>query len=219
MNKSDDVLERITTGERFYVQGLSEEVQAHSTLVTKMVRRAERMGYSFRIEADGARVCLNPSFEPSEAQIDRAFAFEREQTKRRKEQRRIGNPPKRGRPPSGPTFRTGDQPTNADYAEQERLAAIERVRAREEQAQHARQAAALGHTLALATDPGAAMLGVPLEATLTNGGPGGSHATPPTLGQGVQVFAMVLKDDGTLRMGLQTDSRRWVVDVVGEMTR
>lgn len=41
----------------------------------------------------------------------------------------------------------------------------------------------------------------------------------PNLGGLVSVFAQVIQDDGTLRLGLQTGDRRWVVDVIAEIAR
>lgn len=69
-----------------------------------------------------------------------------------------------------------------------------------------------GHTVEAMRRP-TTLLGVPgMDRTLP-------LVTPPLLGQGVEVFAMILLDDGRLRMGLQNDAHRWVVDVVGEMER
>lgn len=45
------------------------------------------------------------------------------------------------------------------------------------------------------------------------------QATPPGLGGPLQVFALILNDDGTLRMGVQNKDRKWVVDVAAEIER
>lgn len=68
-----------------------------------------------------------------------------------------------------------------------------------------------GHTLEGLQQP-ETLLGTGFDAV-------GPLATPPSLGSAVQVFAMVLNDDGTLRMGVQNGERRWIVDVIGELAR
>jgi hypothetical protein len=103
-----------------------------------------------------------------------------------------------------------------EYYEQHKAKTAERERTvaelRERRVAEREQLDRNGHTVEAMRKP-TTMLGVPgMDRTLP-------LATPPMLGEQVQVFAMVLLDDGRLRMGLQDGGHRWVVDVVGEMER
>lgn len=215
LTKTDKFRQAIISGRTFNPHQLAAEVGGHNSNVYRLRTEAEVLGYIFRYsEADNTWQCLNPGNEPTKAHHDRL-----------REHRRKVNPGAYGPKPTKAKPRAPVRPYSPEEQEAHRLASKARLEAREERERQGREAAANGHNLSLFADPGASMMGMPFDAELrsiANGNGNGSSgmlATPPQLGGQVQVFAMVIRDDGTLRLGLQTGERRWMVDVVGEMAR
>lgn len=70
-----------------------------------------------------------------------------------------------------------------------------------------------GHTIEAMKEP-TTLLGMPE----LHGG-AAPVGVAPELGSTLQVFAMVLEDDGSLRIGIQDNQYRWVAQVIGQMER
>lgn len=189
----------MTNGEPFRQTAISEPFGLGSGSASMAMRELRKLGYTF--QSDNLEwVCTNPDHVPSEEQWDLVRAERAERSRQSKENQRAA-------------------------ARQQALAAARRDARREQQQQRSQvparaeePAAAPGpmHDLARLTSPNG-ILGIPglEQQTPINM----LQATPPGLGGPLQVFALILNDDGTLRMGVQNKDRKWVVDVAAEIER
>lgn len=197
-SKTDRVRARIITGRTFTTREVADLTTASQSVVNKQIREMEALGYKFvQPAANGPWTCTNPAHKPTAADEERRREWRRENNITVEKQR---------------YYR--ERAKEREQVKAETGALVQTVNT------PAPVSAPTPMGFEQFKSP-AGPLGVPgFESTETvNFKANGLEATPPRLGGRVEVYAMVMLDDGTLRLGIQNGERRWVADVVAEVGR